>query len=70
MPEHVTLQSSALRSASYDATPDKPDVGALTVTFNNGRTYTHDNVPRAMWDRLKNTSSPGKTYLDDIKGAY
>jgi hypothetical protein len=68
--EHVTFQSTALSSADYYISPDKPDVGTLTVTFNNGRSYTHENVPRSMWDRLKNSSSPGRTYLDDIKGAF
>jgi hypothetical protein len=71
MPEHVTLQSAALSSADYDANdPARPDVGILVVTFNNGRSYTHANVPRSIWDRLKNSSSPGRTYLDDIKGAF
>jgi hypothetical protein len=61
----VPLQSSAIASIDYD---DK--TRSLNVTFTSGRTYTHDNVPPDIVDRFTKTLSPGRFYLNEVKGIY
>ena len=59
------LRSTAIASAGYD-----PDTRTLEVEFVNGRTYTHPDVPQAVYDALVSAPSPGRFYTDNIKGVY
>ena len=61
----IPLSSSALSSATYD-----PDTRVLDVTFVNGRTYTHPDVPQAVVDGLASAASAGAYYNAVIKGVY
>ena len=59
------LRSSALAAAEYD-----DEMETLTILFVNGRSYTYDNVPEDVYDRLVSDPSPGKFYLSEIKDFY
>ena len=52
---NATLNSTFLREASYD-----DSTSTLTVVFNNGRTYSYQNVDRAVFQGLidADSSSP------------
>jgi KTSC domain len=59
------LRSSALSSAEYD-----DETQTLTLTFTSGRSYTYDDVPEDVYDRLVMDPSPGRFYMDYIKDQY
>ena len=61
----TAVKSSALASCSYD---DR--TGDLTVTFVNGRSYTHPDVPQEVYQQLVMSGSPGGYYNAAIKGSY
>jgi hypothetical protein len=63
--QHVQLQSTALRSASYDV-----DIGELVVGFTTGSSYTFSNVPQNIFEGLRDSPSPGQYYHQNIKGRY
>ena len=60
-----TLRSTALSYAQYDE-----DTETLTVDFVNGRTYTHEGVPKNLYDQLVEAPSPGQFYNSFIRGAF
>ncbi|MDE2471891.1 MAG: KTSC domain-containing protein [Bradyrhizobium sp.] len=68
------LQSTALAGADFvtedDAADDAEKVGALTITFASGSSYTYENVPLKVFEELQAASSPGKYYHQNIKDAY
>jgi hypothetical protein len=63
--EYFSLSSSALSSGAYD-----PVKQTLDITFTNGRTYTHYDVPPDVVAALRASPSPGSFYNDEIKGVY
>jgi hypothetical protein len=65
MPIQIPLRSSALAFATYDE-----DTELLEVTFTNGRTYTHQGVPKEIAEGLAEASSAGAYYNTTIKGVY
>jgi hypothetical protein len=61
----VALRSTAIVSADYDA-----ELEALTLTFANGRSYTYDDVPQEVFERLVADPSPGAFYHTYIRDLY
>jgi len=61
----LSLSSRAIRAAFYN-----PQTGDLSVTFNNGRTYTHGGVPPSEVARLEAAPSAGAHYDAAIRGNY
>lgn len=61
----VTLNSSALATADY-----WEDTERLRVTFRNGRSYDHYNVPKGIFEALRDAPSAGTYYNAAIKGIY
>lgn len=61
----VQLNSTVLRSASYDEDTQELDIG-----FQNGRHYTFYHVPPNVFEGLQTTSSPGNYFNSEIKGRY
>jgi KTSC domain len=59
------LRSSALASAQYDDQTEE-----LTLTFVSGRSYTYENVPEDIYEKLLQSSSPGSFYAFNIKDQY
>jgi hypothetical protein len=59
------LRSTAIAYASYD-----DETQALEIEFTNGRSYTHDNVPRQVYDALIAANSPGSYYNAQIRDRY
>lgn len=60
----ASFTSSMLTSASYDTEAQR-----LSVTFNNGRTYTlAQDVPPEVWEDFKNAASPGQFWHTVLKG--
>lgn len=53
--------SSMLASCDYDSQENE-----LTVTFNNGKSYTYVDVDKSVYDDLINALSAGK-YFNQIK---
>ena len=62
---HTFPGSSNLASASYD-----PDTQQMEVTFNNGRRYAANTVPRSFWDGLVNSPAPGSFYHRHLRGQF
>ena len=58
---HIFEKSAMLQSCSYD-TEEKE----MSVTFQNGRTYTYVDVDKSMYEELIGSSSAGK-YFNSIK---
>jgi hypothetical protein len=65
MKQTYRLSSSAISHCAYD-----PDDGALEVTFVNGDTYTHAQVPPDVAQGLVEATSPGRYWNSAIKGQY
>jgi len=59
------LSSTAFSSATYD--DENKD---LSMTFVNGGTYIHHNVPQELFDGLVAAGSPGKYWHSNIKDQY
>jgi hypothetical protein len=62
---HQFQGSTALASARYN-----PEIEQLDVAFTSGRTYTHERVPPSVYEALVAASSPGRFYVQNIKGTY
>lgn len=62
---YAQLNSSAIREASYDE-----DERRLEVVFHSGRRYTMDDVPLNIFEGLRDASSAGQYFNDNIKGRY
>jgi len=59
------FNSTAIADATYDT-----DTQVMQVTFTSGKTYTHEMVPEAEWDRFCAASSAGSYYGSNIRGRY
>jgi len=42
----------------------------LVLTFNDGSTTEYGLVPRTVVDRLISASSPGRYYIEEIRGRF
>jgi KTSC domain len=57
----VTIQSSNLKSASYNTETED-----LTVTFNNGSIYVYNKVPWNKFTKFRMSESQGKYFNENI----
>ena len=64
------FKSSAIPFADWQPVPSDETLGTLTVEFPSGRTYTHEWVPRDVWDDFQAAPSKGAFYNAEIKGQY
>ena len=58
------LKSSNIASADYD-----DDTGEMTVVFVNGGEYA-GQVPRAIYEGLIESTSPGSYYYRQVRDVY
>lgn len=61
----AAVQSSWLLHASYD-----DETKSLTIQTRIGKSYTYDNVPMGIYEGLRDASSPGQYWGQNIKGVY
>ena len=54
---HDFIESSAIKSASYDTEEEE-----LTITFLTGRTYIYVDCPKETYDGLVASKSAGKHF--------
>ena len=59
------LSSSWLRQASYD-----PDTKQLELITGKGQTYTFEEVPPDIFQRLQDAPSAGEFFNQNIKDRY
>jgi hypothetical protein len=59
------LKSATILQADYD-----PQSQTLTVTFPNGKSYTHEDVPIEVYQGLLEAASAGSFYNREIKGVF
>jgi KTSC domain len=64
------LRSKAIASADWQPVPTDETLGTLTVEFTNGREYTHEWVPKDVYEGLLAAPSAGAFYNAAIKGQY
>ena len=62
---NATLNSTFLREASYD-----DSTSTLTVVFNNGRTYSYQNVDRTVFQGLIDADSSSRFFGTQIRGRF
>lgn len=62
---NITLKSTALSGATYD-TENK----TLSITFTNGGTYDHHDVPEEIFRGLESAGSAGRYWHQNIKDIY
>jgi hypothetical protein len=53
-----------------DIEGDEDPAGILDITFTSGRTFSFENVPRKVFEGLRDADSPGSFFHANIKGAY
>ena len=61
----TTLNSTFLKEASYD-----DSTNTLTVVFNNGRTYSYQNVDRTIYQGLISADSSSRFFGTQIRGRF
>jgi hypothetical protein len=61
----AAVQSSWLLQASYD-----DETKSLTIQTRSGKAYTYSNVPMDIYEGLRDASSPGQYWGQNIKGVY
>lgn len=59
------VDSSQLRSAGYDE-----EESDLYVEFKTSTVYRYSDVPQTIFEKLKNSESPGSYFSGNIKGVY
>lgn len=59
------ITSSDIASIGYDATTE-----TLEIEFHATGVYRYFSVPKPVYDSLLATPSPGKYFLQHIKGKY
>ena len=62
---NVEIQSSNLKSASYDT-----ESKILTVTFNNGSIYKYYELPWEVFTKFRMSDSQGKFFNAEISKKY
>ena len=65
MEETIRPDSSMIEEFSYD-----DETQTLTVTFCKGGTYSYADVPEDVFQSMKDASSVGRFFLQNIKGQY
>lgn len=65
MDNWISVQSSNLSRIRYDN-----DEQVMDVEFHGGRTYRYFNVSFEEFHRLRDASSKGEYFADQIKGRY
>ena len=61
----TTLNSTFLKEASYDTASR-----TLTVIFNNGRTYSYQNVDQTIYQGLISADSSSRFFGSNIRGRF
>ena len=61
----IPVISSAISAIGYDSQTRK-----MKITFTQGHTYDFCSVPASVFEGLKQSSSKGTYYNDQIKGRY
>ena len=61
----TTLNSTFLKEASYDN-----GSRTLTVVFNNGRTYSYQNVDQTIYQGLISADSSSRFFGSNIRGKF
>lgn len=64
------LKSRAIARADWQPEPSNETLGTLTVEFTSGREYTHEWVPKDVYEGLIAAPSAGSFYNTAIKGQY
>jgi hypothetical protein len=59
------VNSSDIASIGYDSAAE-----TLEIEFKATGIYRYFSVPKNVWDELARTPSPGKFFLQHIKGKY
>lgn len=54
-----------IAAAEYD-----DSTSTLAITFNNGRTYSYENVPVDEYAALVDAPSAGRYFIDNIRDQY
>ncbi len=62
---NVTINSSNLRSASYDTETED-----LTISFTNGSIYIYNKVPWDIFTKFRMAESQGKFFNANIARVY
>lgn len=62
---HTFENSTSIQSCDYDN-----ENQILTVTFVRGKSYQYADVPKPVYEDLKDAESPGKFFQQWIKPAY
>ena len=65
MVEQVTINSSAIRSASYDVF-----TRVMTISFTDGTEYSYDGVPPDVFTDMVGSGSPGTYFNKNVRGSY
>ena len=65
MPEMIFVDSFNIEAIGYD-----DDTQDLHVQFLSGGNYIYSDVPREVFDNLKNAPSKGSFLNREIKGVY
>ncbi len=63
--EYTFERSESLLSCDYNE-----DEKILTITFKRGKTYKYGDVPKPIYEDLKDAESPGKFFQQYIKPVY
>ena len=61
----ATLNSTFLKEANYN-----DSTRTLTVIFNNGRTYSYQNVDRSIFQGLIDADSSSRFFGTQIRGRF
>lgn len=59
-----------IKSSMFEAHHYDPNARVLTLTFKNGATYEHHDVPADKFEALIGSESPGRFYNDKIKSNH
>ena len=62
---HVFEGSTSLHSCDYE-----DDTGCMIIKFLSGSTHKYPNCPRAEYEALKASASPGKHFHAKIRKNY
>ena len=60
-----TVNSSAIHAIGYDK-----EYRVLEIVFNNGGIYRYTNVPREIFEGLRNSESKGVYFHERVRGRY
>jgi KTSC domain len=61
----TVVDSTTFRSLGYDA-----EQGVLEVEFVNGHVYQYLDVPRELYEEMRDAPSMGRYYLDRIRDSF